>query len=252
MRSTWPLLKETSATPPAAGVGLAIAPPTRCARDSAWIHGRLTVAAAGREERLAWLRSLFVTVVSEAWQVPIVASLARNSAPLADPAWTEASPGAASLAFSIDLAATVAPEALQPDALYVHLSAREHASAVVVVPADRALEPVAPRVAADLLLQARALRRDGLEAEAAAVFARALADAAIAADVDGAWLHEAACAASLASASAPAAERASLIASATRWLEQDRVARAELGDVAPREPDADLAPLRAALDPPRG
>jgi len=234
------LLLPGELTPPAPAEGVFLSEPSLVwaggSLPRVWVHGVLRRPVADLDEvdekaRAALPRGVFVASVTEAGQLATITSLVGDRELLVDPVIGVPAPAgpALQLAFSVDVGATFA---LPRDACHLHASAGRFTSVVrraepprpggQPAPADRS-----SRTPMTALLDAHGFCRTGEYASATEAFSAALVDPRIEADLTGAHLYNAACAASLAAAAATgAAARSALEEQALRWLRDD-VARVE-------------------------
>lgn len=190
---------------------------------SSWVHGVLTVTRKeARDGAPAWLRALFVTTVTELGGQPLTANVVNGYRYVEPPAFD--APGSGELAhlpFHLDLGLTL-PFPMQPEATWVHVSAREHSSEPLrLEPATRAF--VADGDEVDELLTAYTLCHAGDPVEAVPHAQLALALPELRHDLDAAHLYDAACMAALAHAKGADPKHAAL---ALEWLGEDLRRRA--------------------------
>lgn len=173
-RTTW-------SPPPPPGAGLALGPAHRAGGGSIWLHGCLVLP--GDAAHASWASSIFVSVVSERWCLPAIAALDLASR-MAPPVWRPLEDRRRVLDFAVELASTIAPLQLQPDVLFVRLSARGHVSEAVAIERASLPELPVPALPSDHAIAAIDAERDGDEPRALAALREALASPAVGAALD--------------------------------------------------------------------
>jgi hypothetical protein len=243
------LLLESDRTPRAVASGVVLAQPEVVVADHEgrstrrlWLHGVIAVEARllSSGPRPSLPRGAFLAAVTEAGQISGITSLSGDREVLSSPvAEVDDERGHGfTMPFSIDLEATLGPLLLR-DACHIHVSFERHVSEVLRVALPRG-EPPSTSVGAeapiDALLRGYALCRAGWFTPALGPLVQALADPRIAADVDGAHLYNAACAASLSAAASAGAVREELERQGLDLLREDRARLAPLLDAAAQGP----------------
>ncbi|MEO5730919.1 MAG: hypothetical protein ABI134_00315 [Byssovorax sp.] len=231
MLSSYSILLPGDHTPRAAADGVVLAEPSVLDAGGSrrvWAHGALSLAADGvtAAARASLPRAVFIAVVTEAGQLAGITGVVGERALFRDPVVEVDSDERGTtleIPFSIDIEQAFGP--LLRDACHVHAAYGRYTSEVrridwpLTVSDPGAAGP--PRTSMDALLRAHGLCRAGLFGPATEAFSLALRDARIAADLDGAHLHDAACAASRAAAASDGAVRDTLEEQGLRWLRQD-------------------------------
>ncbi|MGH7296994.1 MAG: hypothetical protein ACRELB_18795 [Polyangiaceae bacterium] len=207
-------------------------------RDRAlWVFGRLVlpVTECPPEEHGEWLRSLFLTTVTEEDQLPRVAAVVPVApSPQPErfaPAQLPDGAPAVTVPFMFDVARALGAPLFE-DGMTLLVSARRHRAPIQRVrPASAPVSDEAgtlfastspPKQPTDELPRAYEMLCTGQHARAAKHFATALGADSARADLDASNLYNGACAASLALAAAPPGpEREGLAARALEWIRED-------------------------------